>query len=306
MATQKEVKNRIASIKNINKITRAMEMVAAARLRRAEMRIDDLRPYAEGIRKLTRQASAHAGAIPRVPVMAERERVEKVGILLITGDRGLAGAFNSNIIREGMRMAADVRAEGAEPSFAAVGKRGVSALTFRKQEVTGTYTGFTDRPAFANAREIGEALTARYVDEELDRVELVYNRFVSPLTQHVWRQTLLPLQQAEVTGEGAGEEQDAGEETEAEKLQAKSEWSYEPDPEELLARLIPEYVTISVYRALLESAASELGARMTAMRNAAENAETIMDDLTLEMNRVRQAEITQQILEVVSGAEALG
>lgn len=306
MATQKEVKNRIASIKNINKITRAMEMVAAARLRRAEQRIDDLRPYAEGIRKLTRQASAHAGAIPRVPVMAERENVERVGILLVTGDRGLAGAFNSNIIREGMRMAADVRSEGATPSFAAVGKRGVSALNFRKQEVTGAYVGFTDRPAFANAREIGEALTARYVDEELDRVELVYNKFVSPLTQHVWRQTLLPLQQAEVTGEGAGEEQDAGEETEAEKLQAKSEWSYEPEPEELLARLIPEYVTISVYRALLESAASELGARMTAMRNAAENAETIMDDLTLEMNRVRQAEITQQILEVVSGAEALG
>jgi F-type H+-transporting ATPase subunit gamma len=306
MATQKEVKNRIASIKNINKITRAMEMVAAARLRRAEMRIDDLRPYADGIRKLTRQASAHAGAIPRVPVMAERENVEKVGILLVTGDRGLAGAFNSNIIREGMRMAADVRTEGAEPSFAAVGKRGVSALTFRKQEVTGAYTGFTDRPAFANAREIGEALTARYVDEELDRVEIVYNKFVSPLTQHVWRQTLLPLQQAEVTGEGADEEQDAGEETEAEKLQAKSEWSYEPDPEELLARLIPEYVTISVYRALLESAASELGARMTAMRNAAENAEQIMDDLTLEMNRVRQSEITQQILEVVAGAEALG
>ncbi len=113
MATQKEVKNRIASIKNINKITRAMEMVAAARLRRAEQRIDDLRPYAEGIRKLTRQASAHAGAIPRVPVMAERENVERVGILLVTGDRGLAGAFNTNIIREGMRMAADVRSEGA-------------------------------------------------------------------------------------------------------------------------------------------------------------------------------------------------
>jgi len=306
MATQKEVKNRIASIKNIHKITRAMEMVAAARLRRAEQRIDDLRPYAEGIRKLTRQASAHAGAIPRVPVMAERENVERVGILVVTGDRGLAGAFNSNIVREGMRMAVEVRGEGATPVFSAVGKRGVSALSFRKQEVAGAYTGFTDRPAFANAREIGEELTARYVDEELDRVELVYNRFVSPLTQHVWRQTLLPLQQAEVIGEGAEEEQDSGELTEAEQRQAKSEWSYEPDPEELLARLIPEYVTISVYRALLESAASELGARMTAMRNASENAETIIDDLTLEMNRVRQAEITQEILEVVAGAEALG
>ncbi|HVO53447.1 MAG TPA: F0F1 ATP synthase subunit gamma [Solirubrobacterales bacterium] len=307
MASQKEVKSRIASIKNINKITRAMEMVAAARLRRAEMRIEDLRPYAEGMRKLTRTAAEHAGGIPRVPVMVERENVKRVGIVLVTGDRGLAGAFNSNIIREGMRMAAKVREEGAEPSFAVVGKKGVSALTFRKQEVSGAYTGFTDRPAFSDAREIGEEMTARYVDEDLDRVELIYNRFVSPLTQHVWRQTLLPLQQADVTGTGAEEEM-AGEEeeTEAEKAQSKSEWGYEPDPEELLGRLIPEYVTISVYRALLESAASELGARMTAMRSAAENAETIMDDLTLEMNRVRQAEITQEILEVVGGAEALG
>ena len=143
--------------------------------------------------------------------------------------------------------------------------------------MTDSYVGFTDRPAFANAREIGEELTARYVDEDLDRVELIYNRFVSPLTQHVWRQTLLPLQQAEVIGEGAERGGRADEEeTEAEKAQSRSEWVYEPDPEELLARLIPEYVTISVYRALLESAASELGARMTAMRNAAENAETMI------------------------------
>ncbi len=170
-----------------------------------------------------------------------------------------------------------------------------------------SYVGFTDRPAFANAREIAEELTARYVEEDLDRVELVYNRYVSPLTQHVWRQTLLPLQQAEVVGEGVEAEQEGDANlTEAERAQSRSQWFYEPDPEELLARLIPEYVTISVYRALLESAASELGARMTAMRNAAENAETMMEDLTLEMNRVRQAEITQEILEVVGGAEALG
>ena len=307
MATQKEVKNRIASVKNINKITRAMEMVAAARLRRAEQRISDLRPYAEGIRRLTRQASAHAGGIPRVPVLIERENVKRVGIVLVTGDRGLAGAFNSNIIREGMRTAAKVREEGAEPAFAVVGRKGVSAMTFRKQDVTSSYVGFTDRPAFANAREIGEEMTARYVDEDLDRVELIYNRFVSPLTQHVWRQTLLPLQQAEVTGEGAEEEVEAEEEQAGDGVdQSRSEWIYEPDPEELLGRLIPEYVTISVYRALLESAASELGARMTAMRNAAENAESMIGDLTLEMNRARQAEITQEILEVVGGAEALG
>jgi F-type H+-transporting ATPase subunit gamma len=305
MATQKEVKNRIASIKNINKITRAMEMVAAARLRRAEQRIADMRPYAEGMRKLTRRAAAQAGGLSRVPVMVQRENVKKVGVVLVTGDRGLAGAFNTNIIREGMRLGAEIRAEGAEVTYSAVGRKGVSALTFRKQDVRTSYVGFTDRPAFANAREIGEELAARYVDEDLDRVELVYNRYVSPLTQHVWRQTLLPLQQAEVIGEGAEEEQDAGEASEAEERQSRSEWTYEPDPEELLARLIPEYVTISVYRALLESAASELGARMTAMRNAAENAESMIGDLTLEMNRVRQADITQEILEVVSGAEAL-
>jgi len=305
MASQKEVKSRIASIANIQKITRAMEMVAAARLRRSEQRIADLRPYSEGMRKLTRIASAHAGGVPRVPVLAERENVQKVGLVLVTGDRGLAGAFNSNIIREGMRSAARVREEGAEPVFSVVGRKGVSALTFRKQELAGEYVGFTDRPSFADAREIGEALTARYVDEEVDRVELVYNRFVSPLTQYVWRQTLLPLQQAEVVGEGAEEEEEATTEDESEGSQSRSEWVFEPEAEELLGRLIPEYVTISVYRALLESAASELGARMTAMRNAAENAESINDELTLEMNRARQAEITQQILEVVGGAEAL-
>src|SRR6476646_3125752 len=257
MASQKDVKNRISSIKNINKITRAMEMVAAARLRRAEQRIEALRPYAEGMRKLTRRAAEQAGGMPRVPVMVEREEEKRVGVLLITGDRGLAGAFNTNIIRDGMRLGKELRGSGVEPVFSAVGRKGVGALTFRKQEVSSSYTGFTDRPAFANAREIGEELTARYVDGEVDRVELVYNRYVSPLTQHVWRQTLLPMQQAEVIGEGAGEEEASEEEeTEAEKAQSRSEWVYEPDPEELLARLIPEYVTISVSRALLESAAS--------------------------------------------------
>jgi F-type H+-transporting ATPase subunit gamma len=306
MASQKDVKSRIASIKNINKITRAMEMVAAARLRRAEQRIEQLRPYAQGMRKLTRRAAEQAGGLPRVPVLTEREDVKRVGVVLITGDRGLAGAFNANVIRDGLRLRDELREQGVETAFSAVGRKGVSALTFRKQEVHSSYTGFTDRPAFANAREIGEELTARYIDEELDRVELIYNRYVSPLTQHVWRQTLLPLQQAEVIGTGVEKEEVDAEETEIEKAHSQALWEFEPDAEELLAQLIPEYVNISVYRALLESAASELGARMTAMRNAAENAETMMDDLTLEMNRARQAEITQEILEVVAGAEALG
>jgi F-type H+-transporting ATPase subunit gamma len=305
MATRKEVKNRISSVKNINKITRAMEMVAAARLRRAEQRIGHLRPYAQAIRKMTQRAAAEAGDVPRVPVLQEREETREVGILLVTGDRGLAGAFNTNITREGLRLKREFERDGASVAFSVVGRRGVSAMTFRGEELLASYTGFTDRPGFGNAREIGGALTSAYVDEELDRVELVYNRYVSPLTQYVRRQTLLPVQQAEVFGEGVPQEEDH-EETDLEKAHARALWIYEPEPEELLATLIPEYVNISLYRALLESAASEHGARMTAMRTAAENAESMIDDLTLEMNRVRQAEITQEILEVVSGAEALG
>jgi len=305
MATRKEVKNRISSVKNINKITRAMEMVAAARLRRAEQRIEDLRPYAQAIRKMTRRVAEEVGDLPRVPVLHEHDEVGRVGILLVTGDRGLAGAFNTNIIREGLRLKREFESDGKQVSFSVVGRRGNSALTFRKEDVADSYIGFTDRPGFANAREIGEHLTSSYVDEDLNRVELVYNRYVSPLTQYVRRQTLLPLQQAEVFGVGVPEEEEH-EDTELEKAHKRALWVYEPEPEDLLNRLVPDYVNLSVYRALLESAASEHGARMTAMRNAAENAQSMISDLTLEMNRVRQAEITQEILEVVAGAEALG
>lgn len=179
-------------------------------------------------------------------------------------------------------------------------------MRFRGEDLAGEFVGFTDRPAFSDARGIAEGLTAAYVDGELDRVELVYNRYVSPLTQHVWRQILLPVQQAEVVGEGLEAEQDeADEDDEQAAADLKAVWDYEPEPEELLSLLIPEYVNLSVYRALLESTASEHGARMTAMRNAAENAQSMIGDLTLEMNRVRQAEITQEILEVVGGAEGL-
>lgn len=308
MATQKEVKTRIASVKNVGKITRAMEMVAAARLRRAEERIFALRPYAGQLRKMTRQVAEAAGAEARgVPVLEEREDVKRVGILLVTGDRGLAGSFNSQILREGLRYGSKLRAEGKEVSFSVVGRRGASSMRFRGEDLEGEFTGFTDRPEFVNAREIAEGLTAGYVDGEFDRVELVYNRFVSPLTQYVRRQVLLPIQQAEVFGEGAEEEEAEAAEDSGELVEAhlKALWVYEPDPDELLAILIPEYANLTVFRALLESTASEHGARMTAMRNAAENAQTMIGSLTLEMNRVRQAEITQEILEVVGGAEGL-
>src|SRR5215210_4897060 len=195
---QKDIKNRIGSVKNIQKITRAMEMVAAARLRKAEQRIEALRPYASAIRRMTRQAAEAAGDIPQLPILNEHESEKRVGILLVTGDRGLAGAFNSQIIRAGVRAGNDYEAEGKETRYYASGRRGVSSLTFRGKEPTGQYTGFTDRPAYANAREIASDLMAAYVDGELDRVEIFYNGYISPLTQKVTRETLLPLQQASI------------------------------------------------------------------------------------------------------------
>ena len=306
MATQKEVKTRIASVKNIRKITRAMEMVAAARLRRAEQRIAAMRPYAQALRKATQQVAEAAGPnANRVALLQQREQVSKVGIILVTGDRGLAGSFNAQIIRAGVELKREVSGDGADVAFYVVGRRGNSALNFRGESIVESFIGFSDQPSFADARKIGDTAVAAYVDEEIDRVELIYNRYVSPLTQYVRRHTLLPLQEAEVYGEGIPDPEPEDDEELAE-AQSRSEWIYEPDPEQALKQLFQEYVSLSIYRALLESAASEHGARMTAMRSAAENAGEMIDSLTLEMNRVRQAEITQEILEVVGGAEALG
>ena len=302
---QKDIKNRISSVKNIHKITRAMEMVAAARLRKAEQRIEALRPYASAIRRMTRQAAEAAGNIPQLPILNEHENENRIGILLVTGDRGLAGAFNSQIIRAGVRAGNEYEGEGKEVRFYASGRRGVSSLTFRGKPPVGQYTGFTDRPSHADARDIASDLMTAYVDDELDRVEIFYNGYISPLTQKVTRETLLPLQEASILGDE--EEHEDGEDQDSKDAadHSRALVEYEPDPEEILGRLVPAYVEISIYRALLESTASEHGARMTAMRNASENANDIIDDLTLQMNRERQAEITQEIMEVVAGAESL-
>jgi F-type H+-transporting ATPase subunit gamma len=304
LATQKDIKGRIGSVKNIQKITRAMEMVSAARLRRAEQRIEELRPYAEGIRRMTRRASEAAQNVPNMPVLEEREQIKHVGLLLITSDRGLAGAFHSQINRAGNGRAREIEHEGTEVSWYATGRRGVSTLHFRGREIAGQYTGFTDRPSYADARNIAGDVTTAYVDGHIDRLEIIYNHYVSPMTQTVSHETLLPLQQADILGEeeeGQHEQQDES----GGSSHGRALWLYEPEPEEILARLVPDYVEISIYRALLESTASEHGARMTAMRNASENASELIDDLTLEMNRQRQAEITQEIMEVVAGAEGL-
>jgi F-type H+-transporting ATPase subunit gamma len=303
MASQRDVKNRISSVKNIQKITRAMEMVAAARLRRAEQRIAALRPYADAVRRMTRQAAEAAGAeATRLALLNEHESPSKVGLLLITGDRGLAGAFNSQIIRAGVRIAGELADEQLEPVWYATGRRGVSSLTFRGRDLSGSYTGFSDRPAYADARSIADDLMTGYIDGRLDRVEIVYNAYISPLTQHVTQETLLPLSSATI----AGAQGDSGAPEEDGSAGApRALVDYEPGPEEILKRLVPDYVEISIYRALVESTAGFFGAQMTAMRSASENAGEIITDLTLQMNRARQAEITQEIMEVVAGAEGL-
>jgi F-type H+-transporting ATPase subunit gamma len=315
MATRRDVKSRISSVKNIQKITRAMEMVAAARLRRAEQRIEALRPYAEAIRRMTRQAAGAAGAeAARMPLLSQHESERNVGLLLITGDRGLAGGFNSQIVRAGLRLAHELTEQSRECSWYATGRRGVSSLTFRGRELAGSYTGFADRPAYADARAVADDLIVAYVDGRLDRVDLIYNSYISPLSQEVTRETLLPLAHATIAGaqervEDAGPSADgeAGSSADGEAGPSGPHAlvEYEPGPEEILKRLVPDYIEISIYRALVESAAGFFGAQMTAMRSASDNAGEIITDLTLQMNRVRQAEITQEIMEVVAGAEGL-
>ncbi|HEX5224800.1 MAG TPA: ATP synthase F1 subunit gamma [Solirubrobacteraceae bacterium] len=301
MASQRDVRNKIASVKNIQKITRAMEMVAAARLRRAEQRIEALRPYADGMRRMARQAAIAAGSqAERQPLLAEHDTVSNVGLLLVTGDRGLAGGFNSQIIRAGVRLAAELGEGGKTPVWFATGRRGVSSISFRGNELTGAYTGFSDRPGYADARTIADDVMTGYVDGKLDRVELIYNSYISPLTQRVTREVLLPISQA--IGDAEPDEQERDDATDERPPQPVE---YEPDPQTILQRLVPDYIEVSIYRALVESAAGFYGAQMTAMRSASDNAGEIITDYTLQMNRARQAEITQEIMEVVAGAEGL-
>jgi F-type H+-transporting ATPase subunit gamma len=304
MANLKDIRGRISSVKNIRKITRAMEMISAARLRKAEQRIEALRPYADALRRMTARASHAADNIPNLPILQEKDNVQTVGLLLITGDRGLAGPFNSQILRAGNARMRALQSDGKEVLWYAVGRRGVSSLEFRGYEVGGSWTGFTDRPAFADARDVADGVVSAYVDDRVDRVEVFYNGYISPVNQEVRHETLLPLQQADVI---ADDDNDEGEDRDGngEHIHDRALWIYEPDAEEILARLVPDYVEISIYRAMLESTASEHGARMSAMRSASDNAAELIDDLTLAANRQRQAEITQEIMEVVAGAEGL-
>jgi F-type H+-transporting ATPase subunit gamma len=294
VATVQDIKRRLRSVRNTRKITKAMELVAAAKLRRAESRIEALRPYAERMRELM-IGTARATPARGFPLLEARDSISSVAILPLTGDRGLAGAFNAQIVRRALQLERELRAEGADVRWAVVGKKGRSTLRFRRYDIEQAWVDFTDRPVYADAVAVSKTLNDLFVDREVDRVIMVYNHYVSPLTQTVSVEDVLPIPRTLLE-----EEQKS-----AYEIALEGDFIYEPEPEEILARLLPTYLETTVYRALLESAASEHGARMTAMRNASKNAGELIDKLTLDMNRARQSEITQEILEVVAGADAL-
>jgi F-type H+-transporting ATPase subunit gamma len=294
MATVQDLKRRIRSVNNTQKITKAFELVASARLRRAQSRIEAMRPYADRMLELMGITARASGSV-RLPLLERREQVRKVAVLPVTADRGLAGAFNAQILRRAFALERELRRDGVEVVWLVAGRKGRSTLRFRRYEVEQAWTGFSERPTYSDAQALARRAAELYADEEVDRVVVVYNRFRSALNQEVTVQELLPLPEKLVEGE----------EEDARASALRGDFIYEPEPEQILERLLPVYVETELYRALLESAASEQGARMTAMRNASSNAGELIGNLTLAMNRARQAEITQEILEVVAGADAL-
>jgi F-type H+-transporting ATPase subunit gamma len=294
MATVQDLKRRIRSIRNTRKITKAMELVASARLRRAQARIEAMRPYADRMMELM-IGTARASTSMQGLTLLQRREVQTAAIVPLTGDRGLAGAFNAQVLRHSFALERQLRGEGVEVRWLVAGKKGRSSLNFRRYETDTSWIGFSDRPAYSDAQAIAHRAAELYESGEVDRVVLVYNEFVSALVQRVVERDVLPIPERLL---------ERGEE-DAEETALLGDFIYEPEPEEILRRLLPVYVETELYRALLESAASEQGARMTAMRNASGNAADLISSLTLDMNRARQAEITQEILEVVAGADAL-
>ncbi len=294
MPSLRDIRRRIVSVQNTRKITKAMEMVAAARLRRAQLRIEATRPYALDMLEFIGQLVRYLQVDPNeYPLLRKHEEVKRVAVIALTADRGMCGAFNSNIMRRALERVDAYAAQGIESDLVILGRKGFSTARFQGYRVDKAYLDVTERTAFLDAQAITEGVIRRYTNDVIDRVHLVYNRFKSPMEQYVTDQILLPIQE-ELTSlycpPDACEHMD---------------FLFDPSPEAILADLLPSYVEIAVYRAILEGMASEHGARMTAMRAASDAASEMIDDLTLAMNRVRQASITREILEVVAGADAL-
>lgn len=291
MATLRDLKRQIQSVENTAKVTDALQTVSGVKFRKAEARVSQARPYADNMEIMMRDVARKASS--RSPLLVGREGgTSTVAVATLTADRGLCGGFNAQVLRKTVQFRRE-RGEDAELKQVVSGRKGAAFFQFRRVGLEEVFSGFSDNPSYEKAREVGRYLTQLFEKEEADEVYLVYNRFRSALVQQPVVTRLLP---AAPEDDGEGEEQREG---------LDIPFDYIPDTEEILQSLIPRYVETVVFQALLESAAGEHGARMTAMKNATDNANEMSEKLTLQMNKARQAQITQEILEIASGAEAL-
>jgi F-type H+-transporting ATPase subunit gamma len=281
LPSARDLQRQINTVKNQARVFSALQTVSSVKFRKAEARVRRARPYAENVEQMMRDVAANATG--DLPLLTGRE-VNRVAVCTLTADRGLAGGFNAQVLRRTVRLREEKDSDALQ---VASGRKAVAFFRFRRVELAEVFTGFTDNPTYENAREIGRTLTRLFDEEEADEVYLVYNRFESAMNQRPVVTRLLPVARDEEDGNGT------------------SYMDYVPDAETVLKRLVPRYVETMVWQALLEGAAGEHGARMTAMKNATDNANDLVRDLTLQMNKARQAQITQEILEIVGGAEAL-
>ncbi len=317
MANLKLIRDRIKSVKNTRKITEAMRLVAAAKVRRAQAQVNATRPFADRLAQVLYglQSRLKFEDTTDLPLMQTRD-VEKVALLVISGDRGLCGGYNSNVIRRAENRAKELKAEGVEFTYILVGRKAVQYFERRSQSIEEKYTGLEQIPTADEAATIADELLSLFLSESVDRVELVYTKFISLVSNRPVTQTLLPLDPQGLEakddeifrltsrdGRLAVERSDA---PDVEVSEFPKDMIFEQDPSQILDALLPLYLNNQILRALQESAASELASRMTAMNSASDNAKELMKSLTLSYNKARQAAITQEILEVVGGAEALG
>lgn len=285
-----DLKRQIQSVNNTAKMTQALQTISAIKLNKARAHLDRARPYTDNVEEMMRDIADRAQSV--TPLLVGRDEVNNVAICTVTSDRGLAGAFNAQVLRRSMELRGE---QDAEIVQIVTGRKAREFFRFRRMGVEEAYIGFSDSPSYEKAREIGSRLTQLFEGEEADMVYLVYNRFKNALVQQPTATRILPISS-----------EDTDEENEGEGNGSDIPFEFIPEPEELLKRLVPKYVETLVFRALLESAAGEHGARMTAMKSASDSANEMSEELTMQLNKMRQAAITQEIIEIASAAEAIG
>jgi F-type H+-transporting ATPase subunit gamma len=289
---ERALRRRIRSVESTKKITRAMELIAASRIQRAQQRVAAARPYAELLTQAIQNLARAGGGAAGHPLLASRERVQTVAFVVVTADRGLAGGYNSGVIRTAERALQAEVAAGRDYMLILAGKKAESYFRFRHYRIEAAFNGFSEQPDYEHARDIARLVMDRFTNEHVDQVQLVYTQFLSVGAQRVVNRTFLPLQTVNL--EGAEEPEGTA-----------SSYEFEPSPEVILERLLPRYVESRLFDAFLEAAASEHAARQRAMKSATDNAEELIKALSRQMNRARQDAITTEIMEIVSGAEAL-